>query len=337
MAIHSSEDFIYHLGNKLKEYQNSDGSIICKDDQTHDHWDHLEACIGLGIAGFKDEFERGLAWSRLNQNSDGSWYEEYKKSNPTKLNKQSNHAAYFATALAFHYILFQDKAFIKENWSCLLMANDFLLDMQSKSGAFIWNIDEDGEYDIDFLLTGNSSIVKSLECSIFLADEMGEFSHKDKWHEIYQSAKKCVQAPKNNFDLKADRSNFSMDAYYPILSGALSAEQEAMYVEKTMQRFYVDGLGVKCVSEEPWVTVAETCEFCIALVKAGHRERAIKILQEVKTISDDEQIPYMGWQFNEKIFWPFEQPSWTIAALILAEDAIYNTSKASRVFTANLV
>ncbi len=106
MAIHSSEDFIYHLGNKLKEYQNSDGSIICKDDQTHDHWDHLEACIGLGIAGFKDEFERGLAWSRLNQNSDGSWYEEYKKSNPTKLNKQSNHAAYFATALAFHYILF---------------------------------------------------------------------------------------------------------------------------------------------------------------------------------------------------------------------------------------
>ena len=113
MAIHSSEDFIYHLGNKLKEYQNSDGSIVCKDDQTHDHWDHLEACIGLGIAGFKDEFERGLEWSRLNQNSDGSWYEEYKKSNPTKLNKQSNHAAYFATALAFHYILFQDKAFIK--------------------------------------------------------------------------------------------------------------------------------------------------------------------------------------------------------------------------------
>ena len=32
------------------------------------------------------------------------------------------------------------------------MANDFLLDMQSKSGAFIWN-SEDGEYDIDFLLT----------------------------------------------------------------------------------------------------------------------------------------------------------------------------------------
>ena len=57
----------------------------------------------------------------------------------------------------------------------------------------------------------------------------------------------------------------------------------------------------------------------------------------MKTISDDEQIPYMGWQFNEKIFWPFEQPGWTIAALILAEDAIYNTSKASRVFTANLV
>ena len=114
MAIHSSEDFIYHLGKKLKEYQNSDGSIICKDDLTHDHWDHLEACIGLGIAGFKDEFERGLAWSRLNQNSDGSWYEEYKKSNPTKLNKQSNHAAYFATALAFHYILFQDSWFQKE-------------------------------------------------------------------------------------------------------------------------------------------------------------------------------------------------------------------------------
>ena len=58
----------------------------------------------------------------------------------------------------------------------------------------------------------------------------GNSLNKDKWHEIYQSAKKCVQAPKNNFDLKADRSNFSMDAYYPILSGALSAEQEAIYM-----------------------------------------------------------------------------------------------------------
>ena len=42
----------------------------------------------------------------------------------------------------------------------------------------------------------------------------------------------------------------------------------------------------------------------------------------------------MGWQLEEKIYWPEEQPSWTSAALILAADASNELTKASHLFLA---
>ena len=87
--------------------------------------------------------------------------------------------------------------------------------------------------------------------------------------------------------------------------------------------------------EEPWITVAETCEFIIALTMSGNFTTAKKILIEVLNISDKKNIPFMGWQFEENFFWPNEQPTWTSAALVIAADSIYDFSDGSDIFKRN--
>ena len=126
-----------------------------------------------------------------------------------------------------------------------------------------------------------------------------------------------------------------MDSYYPILSGCLTESEKEVYIEKTFNEFYIEGLGVKCVREEPWITVAETCEFIIALKMSGNVSTAKKILIEVLNISDKKNIPFMGWQFEENFFWPKEKPTWTSSALIIAADSIYDFSDGSDIFTRN--
>ena len=50
---------------------------------------------------------------------------------------------------------------------------------------------------------------------------------------------------------------------------------------KLLKKFYVEGLGIKCVEEEPWVTFAESSECIMALHKIGLTKVAQKIFSEV--------------------------------------------------------
>ena len=58
----------------------------------------------------------------------------------------------------------------------------------------------------------------------------------------------------------ADKSRFSMDWYYPVLGGPLRGAAGRGAARGRLGDFVVPGLGVRCVSDEPWVTGAETCE-----------------------------------------------------------------------------
>ena len=63
-----------------------------------------------------------------------------------------------------------------------------------------------------------------------------------------------------------------MDWYYPILSGATLEDNFAILIEKIIDIFWIPGFGIKCVADEPWVTVAETCECSIAFKKLGMKK-----------------------------------------------------------------
>ncbi|GIS46889.1 MAG: hypothetical protein Ct9H90mP19_1260 [Gammaproteobacteria bacterium] len=56
-----------------------------------------------------------------------------------------------------------------------------------------------------------------------------------------------------------------MDSYYPLLWGYGNKSD----FTRLLKDFYIEGLGIKCFIEEPWVTLAESSESVIALIKSG--------------------------------------------------------------------
>ena len=324
---------IQHLGNFISDIQYNSGAIPSNKDGSHDPWDHLEAVMGLATLGFHQEALRGLEWMKENQNNDGSWFNLYKDNVVLERNKQSNFSTYMAVAVWHFYLLTNDAAVLKNFWDSIERGMLFALSLQNKNGAIAWNVDEFGTIDEDYLLTGCSSIAKSIECAIAICELSNKQDLQSKLTIARSSLLHAIEKPEGIFDLKIDRSRFSMDWYYPILSGAKQENNFENLINKIEDIFWIKGFGIKCVADEPWVTVAETSECSIAFKKLGQDQIAAELLLNAAAIVGENNVPFMGWQLEEQIYWPEEQPSWTSGALILAADANNKLTPASDLFT----
>jgi hypothetical protein len=222
--------------------------------------------------------------------------------------------------------------FLQNFWEPVKKGILFSLSLQHENGAIAWNMDESAKIDEDYLLTGCSSIAKSLECAIAICQVLEHQILESEWRGAHSKLLNALEKPAEIFDLKKDRSRFSMDWYYPILGGINSKERIASLIGRIQDSFWIKGLGIKCVEDEPWVTVAETSECSIAYKKIGEDKIALELLHNAIAVVDREGIPYMGWQFNENIYWPEEKPSWTSAACILAADANNQLTSAADLF-----
>tara|TARA_B110000008_G_scaffold23118_2_gene20934 strand:+ start:744 stop:1787 length:1044 start_codon:yes stop_codon:yes gene_type:complete len=329
----SSLNGLNHLGKFLDHVQFLSGAIPSNQDGSHDPWDHLEAVMGLTTLGYKDQALNGLHWMASNQNEDGSWYNLYQDNKPLELNKQTNYASYIAVAVWHFYLLNNDIHFLKNFWEPVKKGVLFSLSLQHSNGAIAWNIDKYEKIDEDYLLTGCSSIAKSLECAIAICQVLDHKSFELEWRESHSKLIVALENPAEIFDLKKDRSRFSMDWYYPILGGINSKKRIVSLIEMIKHSFWIKDLGIKCVADEPWVTVAETSECSIAFKKIGEDKIASELLLNAIAIVDSQDIPYMGWQFHENIYWPEETPSWTTAACILAADANNKLTPGADLFT----
>ena len=328
------KDIFLRIAKSIKKNQLDSGAIPSNADLSHDPWDHIEAIMGLNFLKDKESSDLAFKWLKNNQNKDGSWYAKYFNNDPIELNKPTHFGPYISVAALHYFKIFSDKDKLFELWETIKSAIDFSIDLQNSNGTIPWSVDKNNEIENDFLLTGSSSILKSLECAIAISKIL-DLDSNEKWTKAYESLAYAVRNPEGLFDKTTDRSRFSMDAYYPIISGVLLDYEKEKYIKKIFKDFYVEGIGVKCVVDEPWVTVAETSEFIISLVISNELEEAKKILVEVMNISDSNDIPYMGWQYVENIFWPEEKPSWTAAALILAADSIFDFSPGSNILKDN--
>ena len=328
----SSIDGLNHLGKFLEDAQFHSGAIPSNQDDSHDPWDHLEAVMGLTTLGYKNKALNGLHWMVANQNEDGSWYNLYKDERPLELNKQTNYASYLAVAVWHFYLLNNDMNFLQNFWEPVKKGILFSLSVQHNNGAIAWNIDKSEKLDEDYLLTGCSSIAKSLECAIAICQVLKHKKFESEWRDAHSKLIAALENPAEIFDLKKDRSRFSMDWYYPILGGIHSKQRIATLIEMIKTSFWIKGLGIKCVADEPWVTVAETSECSIAFKKIGEDKIALELLLNAIAIVDGQGIPYMGWQFDENIYWPEETPSWTAAACILAADANHQLTPSANLF-----
>ena len=92
--------------------------------------------------------------------------------------------------------------------------------------------------------------------------------------------------------------------------------------------FVVDGRGVRCVSDRPWVTAAETCELVMALDAIGLHERARTLFEWVQFLRHDDGSYWTGMNFEDDRYdawgeyFTAEQPTWNSAAVVLAANAL---------------
>ncbi len=319
-------------GAHIKSIQYKSGAIPSNEDGTHDPWDHIESIMGLNIYKDIEASKSAFNWLTHHQNSDGSWYAKYYKTDAIEKNKPTHFSPYIAVAALHFFRIFKDINFLQSIWSSIELAVNFSVELQQDNGTIPWSINNNSQIENDYLLTGCSSILKSIECGIALSKILNETENIEKWKKAHLLLSNAIQEPDGKFDLIKDRKRFSMDWYYPILSGCLKQHEKLHYINKIFKDFYLDGIGIKCVIEEPWVTVAETSEFILALMCAGYDDEAKRLLFDVLNISDEEGIPFMGWQYEQNIFWPEEKPSWTAAALMLSADCVFDYSDASDLF-----
>ena len=329
----SNLEFYRNSIDYILSVQNTDGSIPWELEEKLDPWDHIEAAMGLSIAGKKEASERAFLWLKDNQLIDGSWYAEYLKSIPTTNRRETNFSAYIATGLWHYYLIFEDKDFIETMLPTLAKALDFVLSMQTEGGDIYWASEEGKEILDDSLITGSSSIYKSLECAAAI------FSIFDKPVESILIAMNKLKISINENPQRYDRSwesksRYSMDWYYPVLCGVYDKEKSIKQINSKWSEFIEEGMGCKCVKEEPWVTVAESSELVTALVKIGLYNEAETLFNSLHQWRDEKDgLYWTGYVYADKKFWPVEKPTWTAGAVLIAADALYKFTPGSELFS----
>ena len=316
----------------ILKVQNQDGSIPWEVNKKLDPWDHIEAAMGLSVAGKKEEAENAFLWLKANQLSDGSWYSEYFMSSPVTKRKETNFSAYIATGLWHYYLIFEDENFLKFMLPTITKSVNFVASMQTEQGDVYWASEEDKEILDDSLITGSSSIYKSLECASAIFNLLGESSLKTDISK--KNLKNSILNNPERYDRSWEsKSRYSMDWYYPILCGLYNDKKSIKDIETKWSKFIVDDMGCKCVEEEPWVTVAESSELVVALVKIGLRKEALKIFNSLHQWRDKQDgLYWTGYVYKDKKFWPVEKPTWTAGAVLLAADALYEFTPGYELF-----
>ena len=124
-----------------------------------------------------------------------------------------------------------------------------------------------------------------------------------------------------------------MDWYYPVLGGVLEPGPAEERLEGRRATFLVEGRGIRCVSDRPWITAAETCECLMAELSLGHRDLALDLFGWAQQLRDDDGHYWTGIVFPDEVHFPGDERStYTAAAVILAADALRRTSPAAGLF-----
>lgn len=308
--------------------QRDDGEIPWCDGHKTDPWDLVEAAMGLSIGGYAAEAERAYDWLRRRQNTDGSWYASYRDGVPEDKTRDANLSAYIAVGVFHQYLVTGKRSFAGWMWDSVEMAMEFVIGLQARHGEIYWAVSPEGEVDPMALLTGCSSICTSIRCALALARLLGK--RKRAWRRALVKLERAIAYKPHRFNMT--KSRYAMDWYYPVLCGALSGQMALKRIDHFWKKFVVEGQGVRCVSDRPWVTVAETSELCLALAAAGRRPLAEIVFNWTADKRYEDGWYWAGYTFPDMTVWPEEKLTWTNAAVLLAADAIYDLTPASRLF-----
>jgi hypothetical protein len=272
--------------------------------------------MALDVSGAFADAERAYRWLASVQRNDGAWAAYYRNDVAEDTTLDANFCAYVATGVWHHFRCTGDNAFLHWAWPCVERALDFVVDLQSPSGAVMWARDERGAPWPGALLTSCASIATSLRSGIAIAETLG--AERPDW----ELALALLEDALKDEALFEDKRRFAMDWYYPVLSGTLDRVSARARLEQRWDEFVIEDGGCRCVSDRPWITSAETCELVMALAMVGRRDDALQLFERVQFLRAEDGAYWTGATWPDGTIWPVEKTTWSAAAVILAADLL---------------
>ncbi len=321
-------DEVAATAGAIAEWQLPSGLIPWVPGGHCDPWNHVEAAMALAIGGLRAECERAFEWLVSVQRPDGAWHQYYLPDRVEQDKLDANVCAYVAAGVWHHWLLFGDRGFVEEMWPVVERAIDFVLELQTPRGEILWARHADGTPWSFALLTGSSSICHSLRCAIATAELLGH--ERPDWE---LSAARLAHVIAHEPDAFAPKHRWAMDWYYPVLAGVIDGDAGRARLDDRWATFMMEGRGVRCVSDRPWITVAETCECAMALLVVDQPERAHQLFGWAQQFRTESGRYWTGTVYPDETRFPAdEQSTYTAAAVVLAADALSSTTPAAALF-----
>ena len=311
----------------IERVQLRDGSIPWHRDGHLDPWNMVEAAMGLDAARRHEAAAAAYRWLAAAQRPDGSWAAAYRGGVVEDATLDANFCAYVATGAWHHYTATRDLDFLVASFPVVDRAIGFVLRLQMPGGAVAWARDSAYRAWPGALLTSSACIHLSLGAGLAIAAELG--FERLEWELARSALASAVAAGPAGFE---DKGRFSMDWYYPVLGGVLTGEEARAHLAGRWDEFVIEGRGVRCVSDRPWVTTGETCELVLALDAAGEPQRAADLFDWVHHLRCPSGDYWTGATWPEGVVWPRETTTWGAGAVLLAADALEGSSPTSAFF-----
>jgi MMP endo-(1,4)-3-O-methyl-alpha-D-mannosidase len=320
---------VHVTGDHLASLQTDTGMIPWFPGGHCDPWNHVESAMALDIAGLHGEAEHAYEWLAEIQRADGSWHAYYRSDGSVEDPKlDTNVCAYAATGVWHHWRCTWDRGFIDNLWPTVERALDWVLDHRRADGTVLWAVEPDARPWQYALLTGSSSIQHALRCGAAVGLAVG--AERPDWVDAADRICAVVAERPDAFEPKA---RWAMDWYYPVLTGALDGEEAKARLNDGWATFALEGLGIRCVSDEAWVTASETAECALAFAAIGDVATATELLGWTRAHRREDGAYWTGIVYpSHELFPGDEHTSYTAAAVLLAADAITGASPAADLF-----
>jgi hypothetical protein len=298
-----------------------------------DVWNHVEAAMALVAAGEVEAAERAYAWVPTVQRHDGSVPLKLVGGTVDDASGETNMSAYLAVGVWHHWLVRRDHAFVRRIWPVVRRGLDFAVSLQLSWGGIAWSQEwhagAPARVNEEALLAASSSIHHALRAGLAIAELVD-----DPQPEWELAGGRLAHAVRHHEDRFLDKGHFSMDWYYPVLGGVVTGTRARRRLDERWDTFVEDGLGIRCVSRDPWVTGAETAELALALEAVCHRPRAVRLLADLQHLRCDDGSYWTGYVFPDRVHWPDEQTTFTAAAVVLAVDALSLTTPGAGIMRA---
>ena len=216
-------------------------------------------------------------------------------------------------------------AFLEEFWPVVERAIDFALDLQTETGEIAWRGD-------DAATTARCSparraCTQSLRCAI--ADRRAPRARAPRLGAVARLARH--RASPTGPTRFLDKQPLGDGLVLPDPRRRAPRPRRARAARGAAgTTFVVEGRGVRCVSDRPWVTAAETCELVMALDAIGRAGAGPRRCSTgCSSCAHDDGGYWTGVELRRRALrrarassTRAEQPTWNLAAVVLAADAL---------------